>query len=119
MVVVLFSACGKPHECIGEWEGDFSRISSVKLKVGKNGHYSLHIYDRGVDKQFRGEWEKISDNTISLPSDCFSTENNNGGVTIHNASNTFFLRSDGAFANSEPELNEPIGYLTKVSDNLD
>lgn len=133
VMLMLFSSCGKSHQCIGTWEGSVGNSQFIKLEVNSNGEYSLNIIQKRqrYDANYNGKWEKISDNLIALHSDSYlqsPNENRLAGdpqVTIVNVNTTFYLQTDGAFSQSESGLiytdgkpssiKDPICYLYKTS----
>lgn len=133
VMMILFSSCGKSHQCIGTWEGSVGNSQFIKLEVNSNGEYSLKIIQKRerYDACYNGQWKKISDNIIALNSDAYRrdpNENRRAGdpqVTIVNVNTTFYLQTDGAFSQSESGLTytdgkpssikDPICYLYKTS----
>lgn len=133
-MIFLLISCGKSNKCIGVWEGDINRSQSVKLTVEKDGRYHLSIYQNRerFDLQYSGDWQKLSNTLIALPSDAYLMSANSRrrdsdpSTTIVNTKTVFYLQSDGALSRSEDGLiyegdkpiaiENPTVYLYKTSE---
>lgn len=124
-ITLLLSSCvGKvPSEFVGKWEGEAGPYQRVVVKIEKDGHYNITIFQsrERYDAINRGDVVMVNDNIIKLPSDYYDRASNANSYesdpchALVSVYSSFFLRSDGAFSKSEAELNSPYCYLRKVS----
>ncbi|MBD5304388.1 MAG: hypothetical protein HDS18_06520 [Bacteroides sp.] len=118
------SSCNRsklPKGFKGEWTGQLNRYDRIKLKIGDEDKFNLIVYQsrERYDSEYIGTAVKVSDDVIKLQSrTIINTYNSNRRESdptsrIGQCTTCFFLKSNGAFSQSEYGLDNSMTYLSK------
>ena len=123
LMSIVFCGCSGspkfPSQFVGKWADQINRNQRVEVSIEKNGEYKVKITQtnrQGDVSYYRGQVVKVNDDVIKLPSASYMHDANNQTAIVQ-AHSRFFLRSDGAFSNTEVGLERPYGYLVKLNDD--